>query len=136
MSLDRFVLISFAHCNLSRFLRTHLQVEALTSSRSLSDLKRTLNRLPSGVEEMYRNMWRRILDQGEEKALLAKRILVWLTYGPPSPTIQLLQHALAVDPETGVFDDKKFVEEKLLSSVCCGLISINGETQVIQFIRE
>ncbi|TFK18242.1 hypothetical protein FA15DRAFT_268049 [Coprinopsis marcescibilis] len=134
-SIQNELLSKLDHSSDGMFLRAYLQVEVLTNSTSIANLRKTLDLLPAGVDEMYSNTWKRILGQGEEKALLAKRMVVWLMHGHQSLTIPMLQQALAVDPETGLFDVDNLVDQKLLSSICCGLTSVDEETQVIQLIH-
>ncbi|EAU89676.2 ankyrin repeat domain-containing protein 50 [Coprinopsis cinerea okayama7 len=96
------------------FLLTVLQVETLAGSVDMEDLRKKLASLPSGVEDMYRDAWRRMGIQDKEKALLARRVIAWLVYTDQPLTMTMLQHALAVDPESGRFDSQHLVDPGLI----------------------
>ena len=73
---------------------------------------------------MYADTLKRIDMQPKEQAELAKQILIWILYGAELLTVEVLQHALAIHPDTQDFDAARIVPEETLIAICCGLVAI------------
>jgi hypothetical protein len=50
--------------------------------------------------------------------------------------ISELQHALAVQRGAETIDDDDVAAEETILSVCCGLIVVDTESQIVRFVRE
>ena len=64
------------------------------------------------------------------------RAIIWLTYAKRPLKISELQHALAVHRGAKNFDEDDVAAEETIISVCCGLIVIDRESQIVPFVRE
>jgi hypothetical protein len=94
-----------------------------------------LKELPKALNEAYDEIWRRISDQGDEDAVLARRVLSWLTYALRPLSTDMLQQVLAIGPGDGDFDDDAIIHEESLLDVCAGLVVVDSDTKVIQYVH-
>ncbi|KAH6908058.1 hypothetical protein BKA70DRAFT_1483308, partial [Coprinopsis sp. MPI-PUGE-AT-0042] len=104
------------------FLHASLMVEAVSHCISAAHIMEQLDKLPAKLDLLYEASFLRIEMQPEERAALATRVLLWVTYAYRPLTVQELRYAVASDPP---FDGKtpdNLVPESLLVSVCCGLV--------------
>ena len=122
--------------NSFRFLVASLQIEMLNGANTLKKLREILESLPSGVHAMYSSTVTRINSQSGDDSSLAMRVLLWLTYAFRPLRITELQHALAISNDTGIFDLDDITEKSFLTSVCCGLIITDRETNIIRLARK
>ncbi|KAF6747914.1 CHAT domain-containing protein [Ephemerocybe angulata] len=106
------------------FLVARLQMDAVRNCRSVNDLFKKLDSVPSGLDDMYRHTLQRILSQEEEDVGIASRVFFWLLHAfvPLSP--DELQEALAVSFEDRSFDPGDIVPINVILSVCCGLVEV------------
>lgn len=113
-----------------------LQVDALNGCLNLKSLMKTLDSLPSGINEMYRRTMCRISDQSAEEAALAKLTLLWLTHAQRSLKIEELQDALATSFRDGSYDADAVTESDVILATCCGLVTIDESSREVRLIRE
>ncbi|KAF6747915.1 CHAT domain-containing protein [Ephemerocybe angulata] len=106
------------------FLVARLQMDAVHNCRSVNDLFKKLDGVPSGLDDMYHHTLQRILSQEEEDVGIASRVFFWLlhAFAPLSP--EELQEALAVSFEDRSFDPGDIVPINVILSVCCGLVEV------------
>ncbi|KAJ2915523.1 hypothetical protein MD484_g4900, partial [Candolleomyces efflorescens] len=116
------------------FLLASLQVKLLTDCISRKDLLKKVDQLPSGVKAMYQHTMSRIENQGENRAALAKRTLLWITHAQTSLSMESLRRALAISPEDG-YDKDDLSPESLILSCCCGLVVIDGSTRFVRLFH-
>ncbi|KAF5340622.1 hypothetical protein D9611_007365 [Ephemerocybe angulata] len=116
-----------------RFLVARLQMDAVRDCRSVNDLFRRLDSVPSGLDDMYRHTLQRIMSQASEDVRIASRVFVWLLQAcvPLSP--EELQEALAVSFEDRTFNPGDIMPLNLILSVCCGLVEVTKAT--VHFIH-
>jgi ankyrin repeat domain-containing protein 50 len=120
----------------SRFLHASLQLQALRECTNRRDVETTLLNFPPKIKDVYIQTWNRITNQPSGKASLALNVLTWVTYATRSLTIDELRHGIASCPETYSFDKKRLVAVEMMVAVCCGLLMIEKETNVVRLIRE
>ena len=111
-------------------------MEMLNGANTLKKLRGILESLPSGVHAMYSSTVERINSQSGDDSSLAMRALLWLTYAFRPLKIIELQHALAITNDAGTFDLEDVTEKSFLTSVCCGLVVTDQETNIIRLARE
>ncbi|KAH6902857.1 hypothetical protein BKA70DRAFT_626113 [Coprinopsis sp. MPI-PUGE-AT-0042] len=93
-----------------------------TSSRRVME---QLDKLPAKLDILYDEAFKRIEEQPEEHAALAKRVLLWVVFAYQPLTVGDLQYAVASDPSVDwASPDDNLAPESLLISVCCGLIGV------------
>jgi ankyrin repeat protein len=127
------------HCNqlisVYRFLLPRLHLDLLGSQTSVRGLRKALNDLPAKLGDVYESTMTRIKGQHEEDCKLAMQTLYWIFYALRPLQIQELQHALAVELGDRGFNKEGVPSEKLLTSVCAGLISINAESNSMSLVH-
>ena len=94
-----------------------------------------MKELPKALHEAYEAIWKRISDQGDEDATLARQVLSWLTYARGPMTTDTLQQALAIGPHDDDFDEDAVIHAESLVDVCAGLVVIDSYTKVIQYVH-
>ncbi|KAH6908122.1 hypothetical protein BKA70DRAFT_291469 [Coprinopsis sp. MPI-PUGE-AT-0042] len=117
------------------FLHAALQVEILRHSLTVKDLHKHMGKLPPKIEDMYAVTLTRVNAQEPSHADLAKRILIWVIYAARTLSVRELQYAVATCPETYQFEDDRLVEEETLLSVCCGLVTVEKESQGVRLVH-
>jgi len=113
-----------------------LQIESLKNSTTVNQLRKSANLLSSDIDDIYSTSWQRIKAQSTEWAVLAEWAIIWLTHAYRPLKIVELQHALAVQCDRETFDNDDVTDEETIVSVCCGLITIDKESQIVHFVRE
>jgi hypothetical protein len=119
-----------------RFLHASLQLQALRECTNRQDVETALMHFPPQIKDVYIQTWTRITSQPSGKASLAVNVLTWVTYATRSLTIEELRHAIASCPETYSFDQKRLVTVEMIVAVCCGLLAIEKETDIVRLVRE
>ena len=119
------------------FLLARLHLDFLATATSQAAVKASLQRLPEQLNTTYDEALRRIEDQDDEHAALAKKVLAWILYASRSLTILELQHALAaestVSPQ-GV-DEEYIIDPDDIIYSCAGLITLDQKTNVIRIVH-
>ncbi|RXW15115.1 hypothetical protein EST38_g10739 [Candolleomyces aberdarensis] len=105
------------------FLVASLQLEALKGSMSPRALMNALETLPTTINDLYRHTLKRIDAQSEAEVLLARSAILWLVYARVPLPMNQLQHALATNPDLGIFDEDDIVPGEFIFDICCGLVS-------------
>jgi hypothetical protein len=91
---------------------------------------------PSIAEDFYLRMWHGILEKGPHHALTAKTLLVWVLNASTPLTIEVLEHAVAISPDTHQFDRGRFVPGMILMALCRGLVVFEEESRLVRLVRE
>ncbi|KAH6912504.1 hypothetical protein BKA70DRAFT_1397653 [Coprinopsis sp. MPI-PUGE-AT-0042] len=108
------------------FLHASLMVEAVSHCISAGHIMEQLDKLPAKLDVLYEATFSRIEAQSEERAALAKRALLWVAYAYRPLTVKELQYAVVRDPKVDWQAPEHLVPESLLVSVCCGLVTVEG----------
>ncbi|KAI4263739.1 MAG: hypothetical protein L6R42_001122 [Xanthoria sp. 1 TBL-2021] len=119
------------------FLLARLHLDSVARATSAAALKASLHRLPRQLSTTYDEALRRIEDQDDEHAALAKKVLAWILYASRSLTIVELQHALAAEstePPQG-FDEEFIINPDDIIYSCAGLITLDKKTNVIRMVH-
>ncbi|KAH6908116.1 ankyrin repeat-containing domain protein [Coprinopsis sp. MPI-PUGE-AT-0042] len=117
------------------FLHASLQIEMLRHSLTVKDLRDHMTKLPANLEDMYAVTLARVNDQVASHADLAKRILIWVIYAERTLSVKELQCAVATCPDTHQFEEDRLVDEETLLSVCCGLVTVEKESQGVRLVH-
>ena len=107
-------------------------MDSLATKLTPNAVKRALETLPNDLRETYDEAMERIESQGSECKQLAIRILYWIFYALRPLTVQELQHALAVEPETSELDEGDIPDKELLTSLCAGLVVTDRRSNIIR----
>ncbi|KAH6909717.1 hypothetical protein BKA70DRAFT_1187477 [Coprinopsis sp. MPI-PUGE-AT-0042] len=117
------------------FLHASLQLVALRECTSVHDVKQTLAVFPADIGDLYRQTWQRILAQAPRKALLAKNTLTWVVHATRSLTIEELQAAVAICPDTHKSTPDRLAQESVLIGLCHGLVAVEEETHLVRLVH-
>ncbi|KAH6876948.1 hypothetical protein BKA70DRAFT_1476136 [Coprinopsis sp. MPI-PUGE-AT-0042] len=97
--------------------------------------RNTLATFPTDIGDLYHQTWQRILAQAPRKALLAKNTLTWVVHATRSLTIEELQAAVAICPETHKSMPDRLPQESVLVGLCHGLIVVEEETHLVRLVH-
>lgn len=115
-----------------------LHLDSLKGKRSPKALRQTLNALATGndaYDEAYQNTMLRIKGQLSDQQELAISTLMWIVHAKRPLTTLELQHALGVEIGEPVFFKDSLPDLDDLVSACCGLVTIDEESQIIRLIH-
>ncbi|TFK26017.1 ankyrin [Coprinopsis marcescibilis] len=115
------------------FLLASLLLDILASCVSARKLRDRLESLPEGVHGLYATTIGRV--EVQENSDLARRVLTWTVFAARSLTIEELRYAVAVNPVTYKFDPEELVEKETLVGLCCGLITVDPDTDLVRLIQ-
>lgn len=87
------------------FLMARLYLDSLISLNTLRRMKESLDTLPDGLAEVYRDCLDRIRRQSSEDASLAHRTLYWIVHAVRPLTVREMQCALAIRPGDSTLDE-------------------------------
>ncbi|KAH6902872.1 hypothetical protein BKA70DRAFT_1516985 [Coprinopsis sp. MPI-PUGE-AT-0042] len=109
------------------FLHASLMVEAVRYCTNPRHVMEQLDKLPSKLDVLYDEAFKRIEEQPEQRVALTKRLLLWIAFAFIPLTVDDLQYAVASNPKVDWKTAENLIPESLLVSVCCGLITIEGD---------
>lgn len=122
----------------ARFLLAQLHLDSLIGKKSPREVRDALKKLPSGSEAYngaYTGAMERIKGQLSDQEELAIQVLSWITCAKRPLTILELQHALAVQVGQSKFDEDNISDIEYLVSVCCGLVTVDEESQIVRLVH-
>jgi hypothetical protein len=111
-------------------------MDSLGRKTNFAAIRRSLEDLPTGVNDTYQQAMKRIDAQPEDDKLLARHILSWIAYARRELSVKELQHALAVRPEMMEMNLDAIDDDEVLTSVCAGLVVINEKHSIIHLVRK
>jgi ankyrin repeat protein len=102
-----------------RFLVAQIQLNGLDQARTIRDLKKTADALPTGINDTYESALELIMHRHGAKAsqphgkndVLGLRILAIVSKARRQLTIDELLHALAVEPGDSSFDSEALLDD-------------------------
>ena len=110
-------------------------MDFLTAKMSVTLLKRALESLPSTLNQLYDEAFRRIDDQNEDDKRYANRALRWVAYAYRPLTIHELEQALIIEPEGQCLDLDATIGLALVIQACAGLLVVDLETQQVRLVH-
>ncbi|KAH6909889.1 hypothetical protein BKA70DRAFT_178830 [Coprinopsis sp. MPI-PUGE-AT-0042] len=117
------------------FLHASLQVDALCECATAREVRQTLEVFPSRIEDVYLQTWHRILEQRPTHVLLAKAALVWVLNASRSMTIEELERAVAISPDTYKFEPDRLAPGTTLVAFCRGLVTFEEESRLVRLVH-
>lgn len=111
-------------------------MDSLQGKISTRDVYNALEELPQGVDTTYDEAMARIEKQDKPHAWLAEQVLSWITHAFRPLSVKELQHALAIKPQATSLDPERIIGEEMLTSVCAGLVIIDGKRRIVRLVRE
>lgn len=123
-----------------RFLLAKLQLGSIMHNAVCAkDLFDSLEKLPSGVDAMYRLTLQRVAAQPPKVVSVAHRVFVWLLYSAATLSTKDMQQALAVDTNSYTFERDAVVDVELVLSACQGLVTTtesSDDGEIFRFVRK
>ncbi|KAF5712420.1 ankyrin protein [Fusarium mundagurra] len=87
------------------------------------------------LSDAYEQTMTRIKSQEPGHAMLAKQVLLWLTYARSELTIQDLQYALATRSKYRMVCTQDLPFESTMISVCAGLVALDESSKIIRLVH-
>ena len=110
-------------------------MDSLVEKLSAAQVRKTLETLPTGVDDTYNEAMVRIEQQDEERKQLSNCVFSWIVHAFRPLSVRELQHALAVEFGTSEIDPEALIDEDILTSVCAGLVVIDKTQHVVRLVR-
>jgi hypothetical protein len=96
-----------------------------------------LDQLPSGLEEAYKAAVDRITTRkNAEHVRIALKTFKWITFAREPLESKALLHALVVNKDTTVIEDKDLPDIEKIVSLCVGLVAVGQDTGKVRFVHE
>jgi ankyrin repeat protein len=127
-----------------RFLIAQLSLELLKTEISIRDLEATLfqflersklNDLDQFLCKVYDETMERIFEQHRRHVDLARKVLSWVAFAVKGLTVIEVQHALALREGDAELNVKGISNAGLIVSVCCGLVTVDEGSGIIQLVH-
>lgn len=126
--------MSCSNLNL-RFLLAPLHISSLALEPMIGHIELALQKLPTGLDETYKQAMIRIENQGGGIRDLARNILSWIIHAKRILFTDELQHAVAVKPGQPELNRKFILNKETIVSICAGLITIDDETNIVRLVH-
>jgi ankyrin repeat protein len=110
-------------------------MDALVQKHNATEVRKALENLSKEVDDTYDEVMERIERQNETDKALAKSVLSWVTHACRPLEVDELQHALAVVDGT-VLDRENITDIEILTSVCAGLVVVDGSRTILRLVRK
>ena len=110
-------------------------MDSLIPQTSARGIRRALKRLPEKLNDTFDEAMDRTATQPEEHAVLANQVLSWIFYAKRPLSLTELREALSVEPGDRKLDRSGGPELDLLLNVCCGLVTVDEQDNVIRLVH-
>ncbi|KAA8574997.1 hypothetical protein EYC84_004219 [Monilinia fructicola] len=110
------------------FLFARLGMETLQATFSTQDMLASLDKLPTGLYNVYGQILERLASKPLAKQSLARRIFHWICRASRPLNWSELQCALSWDEEKMVFDANAAPSKDSVLEVCCPLVEYRSES--------
>ncbi|KAI2603696.1 hypothetical protein GGR54DRAFT_653092 [Hypoxylon sp. NC1633] len=118
------------------FLISALQCNRLIHASRLSEIKKAVSELPTGLDDLYKESMDRIELEPHERRTIAMRALCWIYHSKRQLSTEELLHALAIEPHEDIPLYEDVVSRKVVLDVCAGLVVINTEHDTFRFVHQ
>jgi hypothetical protein len=136
VSHGRYYICIVLICLSCRFLHASLQLDAVCQCATAYEVRQSLEAFPSKIEDVYRQTWKRILEQQSSHVLLAQTALVWVLNASRPMRIEELECAVATAPGTHNFENARVAPGTTLVALCHGLVTLEEESQLVRLVRK
>jgi hypothetical protein len=115
-----------------------LHMNMLAEQLNLGELEDALTKLPTEVDETYKQAMQRIDGYSSKMKDLAMTVLMWTACSTERLSARALQHVLAT--KLGKLDDKYLTPLSTITAACAGLVLVQYDEsryeQTVRFVRE
>ncbi|KAJ7362830.1 hypothetical protein DFH08DRAFT_841545 [Mycena albidolilacea] len=117
------------------FLLAKLHLESLMAKPTIKAVREALKRLPKGLNDTYDIVMQRIDSQSEEDRNVAHSALTWVVNAKRPLTVEEVQTALAIEPNTQQLDKDNLMDIELILAACAGLVILDGQRSVVRLVH-
>ncbi|RPA81743.1 hypothetical protein BJ508DRAFT_414641 [Ascobolus immersus RN42] len=124
------------------FLWAELVIEGLLKRKTIADLKETLDRLPSGLPEVYSQILRGMERLAERERSMGISVLCWVTFAKRPLSVMELEDLLTLRwSNNGTMDDERrpcglrYICGPILDIVRKGRNGLNGPADMVSFVH-
>lgn len=120
-----------------RFLLARFHMDSLSTKLRPSSVLTALKNLPTEIDSTYDQAMERIQSMPPDHLEIAQCFLSWIAYTDRALTVPEVEHAtvtylmLEDDGETSAIDHDDIISANDLSSMCAGLVTVQGEKIVL-----
>ena len=110
-------------------------MSALEECDTIMTIKRTLETLPAGLDNLYARAIERIVHSKHERAKIGLLALLWVVHAERPLSLRELQQLLATQYTVGSFELGTFIpdglpEENIIFASTCGLLTLDASGRV------
>ncbi|KAF7535505.1 hypothetical protein G7054_g5357 [Neopestalotiopsis clavispora] len=105
-----------------RFLLAHILVGKLLELATLSQMRKSLDSMPSTITEAFESDLERIQAQSPGRRSLAFKLIAWVTHSQRRLKVDELLHALAIEDDEDDFDEDNVPTLAFALRTCVGLV--------------
>ncbi|KAF5638856.1 ankyrin protein [Fusarium sp. NRRL 25303] len=125
------------------FLLARIYLNLLSYKVSKTEIRNQLAMFKRGsrkgnakaLSDAYEQTMTRIKSQESDHAMLAKGVLLWLTYARSELTVEDLQYALATRSKYRMVCTQDLPFESTMISVCAGLVTYDESSKIIRLVH-
>ncbi|KAK5636393.1 hypothetical protein RRF57_012105 [Xylaria bambusicola] len=110
-----------------------LQIDQLLKLNLEDDIRDRLGKLPTTLENTYKEIYNRIADRSERERQIADRAFQWVMSSCTPLSTKLLIQAISQDPDGDATKPVGNVDEKLLLEICQHFLVIDPRRKVWKF---
>jgi ankyrin repeat protein len=119
-----------------RFLLAYHHIDKVCNQPHISGVQKTLSSLPDNIFDYYREAMERIEQQETVLCNLAKEALSFISHAKRPLHVNELRHALGVSASDTDFNESQCVDDKLLISLCAGLVKIDETRDIVGLVHQ
>lgn len=117
------------------FLFTDLSIQTLRSAVDVDDMLNVLETMPSGINDMYDLILKRLCTETRARQYLAQRVFLWVCTALRPMTWAELRVALSWDPEVQKCRKDKEPFRDAVLELCCPLVEYDEPTDTFRLVH-
>lgn len=110
-------------------------MDSLADKMSVKTLEQAIENLPSTLNQLYDDAFRRINGQDGDERDFANKALRWVAYAYRPLTVPELEEALAIEPRGRDFDSDAAPDISLVLEACAGLLIVDKQTKQVRLVH-
>ncbi|CAG8063528.1 unnamed protein product [Penicillium nalgiovense] len=118
------------------FLLAYHHVEKICQQPHIAGVQKTLRSLPDNIFDYYHEAMERIEQQETVLCNLAQDALSFISHAKRPLHVNELRHALGVWASDTDFEESQCVDDKLIISICNGLVKIDETRDVVGLVHQ
>ncbi|KAJ6586047.1 ankyrin repeat-containing domain protein [Mycena capillaripes] len=117
------------------FLLAKLHITSIIAKNTVKAVREALQKMPTGLQDTYREVMQRINEQGEDDKKVAHSTLALLSNAKRLLRVSELREALAVEPGKSELDRDNLLDLDVILSVCAGLVIVDELEAVVRLVH-